>query len=115
MPATTGAAAKERGARTGRTGPGMVTADGLRKKGKDDRDDKGADNLDKGAATAGEMADGHSARMGVPAANLIVARAEPRAGALVTTGETTAGTLHNLGGDDIRLCVPTGGDAKLPA
>lgn len=89
----------------------VVGTDGLGKTGKDDR---GADNLDKGGASAGEMVDEHSACVGVPAANLIVASAEPRAGALVTTGETKAGTLPNLGGDDTRVGVPTGGDAKLP-
>lgn len=105
VPATTGAAAEEKG---GMTGLGGATADGLDKTGKDD---KGADNLDKGGATAGEMVDEHSAGVGVPAADLIVVSAEPRAGALVATGEM----LPNLGGDETRMGVPTGGDAKLPA
>ena len=99
VPATTGAAAGERGAGT----------DWLGKRGKVDR---GADNLDKGGATAGEMVDGHSTRAVVPAANLIVASAELRAGALVATGAT--GTLPNLGGVEIRVGVPTGDDVKLP-
>lgn len=109
VPATIGTAAEERDVGTGM---GKATADGLGNTGKDD---KGADNLDKGGATAGEMVDEHSARVCVPAANLIVVSAEPRAGALVTTGETRAGTLPNLGGDETRVGVPTGGDAKLPA
>lgn len=112
VPATTGAAAEEKGAGTGMTGLGKATADGL---GKTDKDDTGADNLDKGGATAGGKVDEHSARVCVPPANLIVVSAEPRAGALVTTGETTAGTLPNLGGDETRVGVPIGGDAKLPA
>lgn len=97
VPATTGAAAGERGAST----------DWL---GKTDKDDRGADNLDKGDATAGEMVDGHSGCAGVPAANLIVASTEPRAGALVATGAT--GTLLNFGGVETRVGVPTGDDAK---
>lgn len=88
---------------------GRATAEGLDKTGNDDR---GANNLDKGDATAGEMVE-HSAGIGVPAANLKVVSAELRAGALVTTGETRAGTLPNLGGDDIREGVPPGGEAKL--
>lgn len=50
--------------------------------------------------------------MGVSAANLIAASADPKAGALVTTGESSAGTLSNLGGDETRVGVPTVGDAK---
>lgn len=101
MPATTGTAAEERG----------VGTDGLGKTG----NDRGAENLDKEGATTGEIVDEHSACMGAPAANLILASAEPRAGAVVTTGDTRAGTLPNLGGDETRVGVPTGGDAKLPA
>ncbi len=56
VPATTGAAHEERGAGSGMTGLGRATADGLGKPGKDDR---GADNLDSGGATAGEMEDEH--------------------------------------------------------
>lgn len=104
VPATTGAAAEERGAGTDRLGKTQT--------GKDDR---GADNLDKGGATAGEMVNEHSARVGVPAVNLIVDPAEPRVGALVTTGETRAGTLPNLGRDETRVGEPTGGDVKLQA
>lgn len=100
--ATTEAAAAER----------VVGTDGLGTTGKDDG---GADNLDKGCVTAGEMVVEHSARVGVPADNLIVASAEPTAGALVATGETKAGTLPNLGGDETRVGVPTVGEAKLPA
>lgn len=94
VPATTGAAAEGRG----------VGTESLGKTGKDDR---GADNLDKGGATAGKTVDEHSACVGAPAANLMVASAEPRAGA--------AGTLPNLGGDETRVGEPTGGDTKLPA
>lgn len=112
MLAITGAGAEETGAGIGMTGFGRATADGLGKTGKDDR---GADNLGKGGATAGEMVDEHSACLGVPAANLIVVSAEPRTEALVTTGETRAGTLPNLGDDETRVGVPTGGDAKLLA
>lgn len=110
-PATRGAAAEERGVGTGMTGLGRDTADGLGKTGKDDR---GADNLGKGCATPGKMVDEHSACVGVPAPNLIAASAEPKAGVLVTTGETRDGTLPNLGGDETRVGVPTGADAKLP-
>lgn len=110
--AITGAAAEERGAGTGMTGLGRATADGL---GKTDTDDKGADDMDKGGATTGDMVVERSACMGVPADNLIVANAEPRTGALVTTGETRAGTLPNLGGDGTRVGAPRRGDAKLAA
>lgn len=97
--ATTDAAAVQRVAET----------DGLATTGKDDR---GAANLDKCCATAGAMVDGHSTRVGVPADNLIVASAEPTAGALDATGETKACTLPNLGGDETRDGVPTEGEAK---
>lgn len=100
--ATTEAAAVQR----------VVEMDGLATTGKDDR---GAANLDKCCATAGEMVDGHSARVGVPADNLIVASAEPTAGALDATVDTKACTLPNLGGDETRVGVPTLGEAKLPA
>lgn len=90
--ANTGAAAEERG---GMTGLGRATAKGLDKTGK--------------------MVDEHSTGVGVPAANLIVARAEPRAGVRVAAGETRVGTLPNRGGDETRVGVPTGGDTKLPA
>lgn len=112
MSATTGAADEERGAGTGMTGLGRAMADGPGNTGKDDR---GPENLGKGDATSGEMVDEHSACVGAPVANLIVASAEPRLGALVATGETKAGTLPNLGGDETRVDVPTGGTAKLPA
>lgn len=78
------------------------------------KDDRGAANLDKCCATAGEMVDGHSTRVGAPADNLTVASAEPTAGALDATGETKACTLPNLGGDETRVGVPTVGEAKFP-
>lgn len=111
VPATRGAAA-ERGVGTGITGLGRDTADGLGKTGKDDR---GAANLGKGCVTAGKIVDEHSACVGVPAANLIAASAGPKEGAGVTPGESRAGMLPNLGGDETRVGVPTGGDAKGPA
>lgn len=106
--ANTGAAV-ERG---GMTGLGRATADGLDETG---REDSGADNLDKGGATAGDTVDENAAGVGVPAANLIVVRAEPRAGAHVPPWKTRAGTLPSRGGDETRVGVPTGGDAKGPA
>lgn len=102
VPDTTGAATEERGAGIDRLGKTQTG-----------KGDKGADNLDKAGATAGETVNEHSACVVVPVANLFVACAEPRAGALVATGETRAGTLPNLGGDEIRVGEPTGGDVKL--
>lgn len=104
MPAARGVAAEEREA-----GLGRATADGLGRTGNDDR---AADNLGNGCATAGEMVDEYSACMGVPAANLTVAATGPGVRALVLIGETRAGTLPNLGGDEISLSVP---DAKCSA
>lgn len=86
--------------------------DGL---GKREKEDRGAANLGKVGATAGALVDEHSACTGVAAANLIVASAEPRTGALVTTGETSAGILTNLVEDETKVDAPTAGDAKLPA
>lgn len=103
---------EERGAGTGMTGLGRATGVGLGKTGKDDRD---ADSLGRGGAIAGEIVDEHSARLGAPGADLMGASAEPRPGALFTTGETRAGTLPNFGGDETRVGVPTGGDAKILA
>lgn len=104
--AITGATAEERGAGTGTTGLGRVTADGLGTTG----NDRGADNLGKGVATTGEMLDKHFAWACVAVANLTAPCAEPREGALVTTG-----TFSNLGPGETRVDVPTGGTAKLPA
>lgn len=83
--------------------------------GKPGNDDRGADNLGKGCAAAGKMVDEHLACVAAPAADLTGARAEPKGGALVTTWESRAGTLPNLGGGETRVGVPTGGDAKCPA
>lgn len=58
------------------------------------------------------MVDEYLVCMGVPAANLTVAATQPGAGALVITGESRAGTLLNLGGDETSLSVP---DAKCSA
>lgn len=103
--AITGATGEERGAGTGITGLGRVTADGLGTTG----NDRGPDNLAKGGATTGEMVDKHLAC--VVAASLTVPCADPRQGALVNTG--TVGTLSNLAVGETRVDVPTGGNAKL--
>lgn len=71
--------------------------------------------MDKECSSAGEMVDEHSCRVGIPADNLIVGSAEPTVGGLVATVGTKAGTHPNLGGDETKEGVPTGGDAKLPA
>lgn len=88
MLAITGAGVEERGTGTGMMGLGRETDDGLGKTGQDARF---ADNLGRKGATAGEMVDEHSARLGAPAANLIGASAEPRPEALVTTGDHLPG------------------------
>lgn len=106
--AITGATAEERGAGTGTTGLGRVTADGLGTTG----NDRGPGNLGKGLATTGEMVDKHFVCACVTVANLTAPCVEARKGALVTTG--TAGTLSNLGAGETRVHVPTGGTAKLP-
>lgn len=58
------------------------------------------------------MVDEYFVCVGVPAVNLTVAATEPGAGALVITGESSAGTLLNIGGDETSLSVP---DAKCSA
>lgn len=112
LSATIGAAAEEKGEETDMTGLGRTTSDGRDNTGKDDI---GPDNLGKGGATAGEMAGEHTARAGVLVAKVIVASVEPRPGVLVTSGETRAGTLGNLGGEETRVDVPNEGNVKLPA
>lgn len=104
-------AAEERVSGTFMTELGMGAGDWL---GKKESDDRGVDNLGKVGATIGALVDEHSACTGIPVANLTVASAEPRTGALVTTGETMAGTLTNLGEDETKVGVPAG-DAKPPA
>lgn len=98
-----GLVADELVAGTVMTGLGRGTADGL---GNREKDDRGADNLDKVGATVSEL----SACPGAPAAKLIVASVEPRTGAL---GETSAGTPTNLGWDETREGELPGGDVKL--
>lgn len=104
VPAATGAATEERGAGIDRLGKTQT-----------DREDRGADTLDKVGATAGEMVNELSACVVVPVANLIVPCAEPRAGALDATEETRAGTLPNLGGAETKEGEPMEGDVKLQA
>lgn len=84
---------------TGATADGSVV--GTDELGKTGKDDRGADNLDNGCATADLMADEH----------LMVASDELTAAPLVTAEEGKAGTLPSLGGEENR--EPTGG-AKLP-
>jgi len=78
-------------------------------------DDRGLDDFSKGGATADDLVDEHSACGPVPAVTLFADCAELRAGALVITGETRAGTVPNLEGEATRVDEPTVGNAKLPA
>lgn len=48
-----------------------------------------------------------------PPVTLIVVSPDPREGAVVLTGEAKIGTLANLGGEEIKVDVHTGGNPKL--
>lgn len=118
MPANTAEGrvmAEGRGARAGMTGLGRATADVL---GKTGTAEGGVECLGKDGAKAGVGADvplEHWACVGVPTGNLTVARAEPRADALVVTGVGTgAGVLLNLGEAAMRVGIPETGDVRLP-
>lgn len=45
--------------------------------------------------------------------SLIVVSAELREGGVVVTGEAKAGTLHNLGGEEIKVDAQTGGNTNV--
>lgn len=84
--------------------------------GRTGKDDKAPDSLGKAVDIADDMLDDDAlACVALPAATLIIDGAEPRAGALDFTGETTAGTQPGLGGAETKGDVHTEGNVKLPA
>lgn len=109
------AMAEGRGARAGITGLGRETADEM---GKTDVDEGGVESLGKGGSRVGakvDVTDEHWACVGVPAGNLTVAGAEPRADiVVVTVVGTGAGVLLNLSGAEIRAGIPETGDVRFP-